>query len=225
MKIKLVLLCLLISVTGITQTKKVNIKLAPLSLIDFINFPTIQGGIEIAVSKNISSYTELGVRYTKGFNENPDTSFISSKGLKLKTEFRYYLDRSLVPGNLNGNYIGVNAFFIRDHHNTGVHYYSKEDSTFDKLDNFAVKKNIWGANLLVGKQESFGKHFLIDIYAGLGLRFRKIITTNKEFNPKEDKLFKRIDPSIPEIKYKAESFGGENVLMNLTAGFRVCYVL
>lgn len=226
MRLTLLLLSISLSLEGLTQDKKMAIKFSPLSSIDFVNFPTLQGGVEFSLSEKMSWYNELGLRYTNGSYEHADTSFISAKGLKAKTELRYYLKgkketRSLK--RLQGYYLAAAIFYVLDHHNASANYYFHNDTAERRADNFGVKKTVWGVNFLVGNQQSFGKNFLIDFYAGLGVRYRKISTTNKEFEDKQDKLIEPIDVTIAGIKNKAESKDGKTVLPNLTFGFRLCY--
>ena len=203
------------------------IKFSPLSLIDEVSFPTMQGAIELSLAKKISWHNEFGVKYRKPFNEKTDTNFLSSRGFKVKTEVRYYFKEASSSDflRLQGYYLGANVYFLRDIHNAETRYYYQQDSSSIKIDNFGIKKIIWGTNLLVGKQFAVGKTFLIDIYSGSGVRFRDMSEINKEFDYKRDDLIEPKDVTIEGFKYKAESKGGGSVLPNLTLGLRLCYRL
>lgn len=225
MKLTLIFWCMLVSLGGIAQKGKVVIKLSPLSAIDVVSFPTIQGGIEFGLSKKISWHNEFGIKYAKGDGEKTDTSFIHSKGAKAKTELRYYFRRGIdgqTTKPLEGFYLAANGFYIFDQHNAEARYFLQKDSTTMHVDNFTVKKTIWGANFLLGVQQPIGKNFLIDAYAGVGARYRNITSTHKEYNNKTDELSQAIDVTITGFKYKAESDGGKSLLPNLSFGIRLC---
>jgi len=83
----------LLSLTAFSQQGKVSLSFCPLTLTGEISFPTIQGGVELGLSKKLAWYNELGVKYRSSNFEGADTSHVKSSGLKIKTEFRYYFTR------------------------------------------------------------------------------------------------------------------------------------
>jgi hypothetical protein len=108
-------------------------------------------------------------------------------------------------------------------------YFPGKDSSRVLKDGFGVRKQVWGFNFIMGLQlagqKNSTKRFMIDLYSGLGIRFRSISTVNKEFVYGHDSLSLPIDPNIPSIGQEADANGGFRVLPNLTMGFRVCYRL
>ncbi len=217
----------MISLIGFSQDKNHNIQICPFSLIDDFSFPTIQGGIEIKLSRRITWYNEIGVKYRKGYFEQTDTSFIKTSGFKAKSEIRYYLPNSIgleeIRTVLNGFYIGGNIFYIRDYHNSEIAYSPNNDSSNISLDDFAVKKNVIGLNLILGLQKKLTRHFLFDIYAGFGYRFRIIHDSHLEFDPYKDSLIKSADVTVQGIRNNIDVRSGLSNTPGLTLGLRLGY--
>ncbi|HMJ46440.1 MAG TPA: DUF3575 domain-containing protein [Ferruginibacter sp.] len=222
-----------ITLNGICQTNKVLVKISPLALVDEVGFPAIQAGVEFMLSKNVSLYSEFGVKYRKGYYEFFDTSFFPSNGFKVKTELRYYF-RHTDNSTFYGKYIAANAFFIRDSHNTVIGYNYQRDTSMAKIDNFGVKRNIFGINILYGYQYSFSRSFSFDIFGGVGLRLRSIRTKNKDYDQNRDALSQTVDVTIASIRDNIDAnnstFGspnnsGDRISPNVTLGFRLCYKL
>lgn len=173
MTIKLLSASLLfLSLNVYSQKKNISLKLCPLCSVDDISFPTVQGGIEFNLSKKLTWYNEFGIKYRKSYYENadPDTTFIKSKGFKVKTEFRYYV----LPGKrkFTGEYVAVNVFFIKDQHNTEIDYYYQRDTSLMRSGAFGVEKKLFGVNVLYGFQRAITTTIAIDFYFGIGMRFR-----------------------------------------------------
>ena len=210
-----------------SQNKKFAIKLSPLSLIDEFTFPTIQGGLEIKLSNRITWYNEVGIKYRQSSFEVSDTSFLKSYGFKVKTEIRYYLPGIFGLENTNnsmsGYYVGGNIFYNRDCHNTKIEYYLKKDSTNLLVDNFAVKKDVFGANLVLGLQEPIWNNLLLDLYTGLGIRFRNISNSHREYDPGKDYTIGPIDFNYRAMRDNIDMLEGFSSTFNLTLGFRLCY--
>jgi hypothetical protein len=214
-----IFLLLLVSAEGLAQGKNTIIRFCPLALIDDGSFPTLQGGIEFSLSKRVSWYNEIGVRYRKSFLEDADTSFYSGRGFKAKSEIRYYLRKKA------GYYLAANLFYARDVHNTAISYYYQKDSTTESKDNFGVKKSTFGMNLLIGKQVTLRGRFMLDLYAGLGVKARHITTAYKEYDRHRDALIGPIDLTVPGVRNGADAKGGNSVVPSLTAGVRLCFLL
>ena len=228
MKRLLTIFLLFFSLITYSQDNKLNIKICPLSLIDGMSFPTIQGGCEIKLSDKLSWYNELGFKYRDGIiNLVPDTLFIKSSGLKFKSEIRYYLARLTYDGKsskaMNGFYISTNFFYIQDFHNSEIAYYHNKDSTVLFTDAFAVRKHVYGLNVTFGFQDTFSKHISIDLYAGIGIRFRKIHNSDMQYNPSNDSMLHAIDLNYQNIRDNIDTTEGLSWVPNLTAGFRIGY--
>jgi hypothetical protein len=210
-----------------SQNKNFVFKFCPLALIDDFSFPTIQGGLEIRLSKRITWYNEVGIKYRQSSFEVSDTSFLKSYGFKVKTEIRYYLPHIFGLENTNnsmsGYYIGGNIFYNRDCHNTKIDYYLKKDSTNLLVDNFAVKKDIFGANFVVGLQEPIWNNLLLDVYTGFGIRLRNISNNHREYDPEKDFTIGPIEFNYRAMRNDLDMLEGFSSTFNYTLGFRLCY--
>lgn len=217
----------LISLNVYSQNDRFNIKFCPLSLIDGLSFPTIQGGFEIRLTDRLAWYNEFGVKYRKGSFELTDTSFIKSSGFKTKSELRYYLQKKIgeekISERMNGFYVSTNIFYIQDFHNSDIGYYKDKDSSIITSDYFSVRKNVLGMNLAFGYQQRIAKHFLIDLYAGIGIRFRIIHDFHREYNPMKDSIYRPMDITFQGIKSGIDIMEGISCVPNLTIGYRICF--
>lgn len=212
-----------IAMNAHAQHSRAILKISPLAAADFISFPAIQGGVEFKLSKRLSWYNELGIKYMNGAFNKTDSSFTGSKGFKLKSEVRYYLQRE---GKRHfsspGYYFAANAFFSLDHYNTEVHYYT---NSLEHIDAFGIRKSVWGMNVLAGRQFAFYNRFMLDLYCGVGFRHRNISTSGEDYNPSADKLYTRADLNIPDIKADIDAKPGNSLAPNVTMGFRLGFQL
>jgi hypothetical protein len=225
MKILIIILLALFSLSACSQSEKVLIKFCPLTILD-LNEPTIQGGIELKVSNKITWYNEFGIKIGHSLSDSyTDTAFVKSNGFKVKSEIRYYY-KNKDKFTFDGNYFAANIFFIHDLHNRAITYsQSQSTDTSTRTDDFGVKKNVYGINFVYGQQTAISKRFYIDVYGGLGLRLRNISTINEEYNKNTDIIQDPIDPKIWEIGETADANAGFSILPNFTLGFRLCYRL
>jgi len=211
------------------QPGKVIVKFCPPALIDIVTMPTIQGGVEVKLPHRLSWYTEAGIKYLN--IDKPDTSFIGSGGFKLKTEIRCYLlpskryRRYNLPAKEDGQYVAVNAFYNYDTYNTQINYSLNKDNTTPRKDCFGVRKKVYGLNGVLGWERAYSGRWMLDVYGGVGVRFRYVNTASKEFNPDRDELLHGIDLNIHDIRNKVDSKDGFSSTANLTLGFRIGYRL
>ena len=208
------------SFSAIAKPRAVTIKFCPLAMADDVSFPTIQIGIEYRFSEKISWYNEFGIKYRKSYYEKTDTSFISSRGFKAKTEVRYYIKKR--NRKAWGFYGGINGFFTRDYHNTQIHYHHNNDTTL-MTDVFAVKKDVFGGNFVFGFQRNLSKKVGVDVYGGLGIRFRNVIPYNQEYNRNTDNYIYGRDMQISNFRQQTDVNGGFSTTLNITWGVRLCY--
>lgn len=202
---------------------RVLFKIAPLTLLDDYSFPTITGGVEVALGPKLGWYNEYGYRYRSGSDNGADTSFVSKSGYKLKSELRYYFRLKYDDyGNwLRDHYVAVNIYYSNSVSDASVVYYYHNDSTTRLIDDFGVTKKIWGINLIYGWQTELNKRFLVEVYGGLGTRFRDIVTVNKQFDPEQDKRIRSRHPNVFNLKVEAESKGGKSSNINISFGVRL----
>lgn len=181
----------------------------------------------MALCQKTAWYNELGIRYRNSYFEEADTSFFPSRGLKLKSELRYYFlekEKGWLTNWRESYYMAVNLFYTRDVHATSISYIPK-GSPMESTDNFGVKKNVFGLNLLAGAQVNVSKRISLDVYAGLGLRIRDVATSYKEYIHGTDTLKGPIDVTIAGTRDLTDAKGGTSTVPNLTAGLRFCWRL
>lgn len=217
MRILIGICTLLLVVNCLSQNTSLKVSL--LSLVDEPSFPTIQGGIEFSLSKKISWYNEAGVKYRKSYYEMADTSFVASRGFKLKSEIRYYLK------NRHDVYIGTNGFYTKDFHNTEAGYFYAGDSSDYRVDNFSVRKTVKGFNVIAGKSYKTWGRCNIEIYAGVGIRFVSVENDNIEIYYTKDVLRRSPDLTIPDNRVWVDVQGEEKTLPNFSLGVRLSFSL
>ncbi|MCS3801211.1 hypothetical protein [Niastella sp. OAS944] len=243
MRLIAIVFCLFTAYSGFTQVplkfrrsskpykyydSRLLFKIAPLALIDEIEFPAIQGGLEIALSNKMSWYNEFGFRYRKALYENDDTGFVARRGYRIKSEVRYYFKDpdSKIGGRLTGYYLAVNLFYIKNVDNKYVGYYYQKDTSAFTQDDFGMTKKVLGGNFIIGNQMYLGKRFLFECYGGLGLRLRDIVTVGREFDHERDResrghhwTFTDLTGGRPELK------DGKTTTINISIGVRFAYRL
>jgi hypothetical protein len=221
LKTLMIILLASIGLKGFSQPEKLVIKFCPLAFLD-LNGPSLQAGIEVRLSNKITWYNEAGIKIAGSISENySDTSFIGSGGFKIKSEIRYYL---INKSKFKGVYSAANVFLVHDQHNREIDYTPLTDTT-SRIDDFGVKKNVYGLNIVCGQQKILSKRFLMDIYAGVGVRLRNITTVNKEYNKNIHHIRGAIDTKIYQIGESADANAGSSVVPNFTCGVRFCYRL
>lgn len=228
------------------QNENYAIKFSPLTMMDPLSFPSVTVGCEMMLSKRFSIYNEAGIKFRKSEFEGSDTNFVDSYGFKIKIELRRYLLKKYLrkkyqnrnPGSLSGIYYAMNFFYNRDEHNQSLGYYhgrapavDNEDNLPDILPNrmkislndFGIKKNIYGFNLVTGMQKRLKGNFLIDIYAGIGIRWIKVKFINLKYDKKKDTLYNdSVDLTMEDIKLQRD-LKSDMVSGNFTGGIRFCY--
>ena len=201
------------------MSQNTSLKISLLSLVDEPGFPTIQGGIEFSLGKKISWYNEAGVKYRKSYYDMADTSFVDSRGFKLKSETRYYLK------NRHNVYIGINGFYTKDFHNTEAGYFYTGNSSDYRIDNFSVRKIVKGLNVIAGKSYKTWRRSNIEIYGGAGIRFVSVENDNIEIDHTKDVLRRSPDLNIPDNRIWIDVQGEKMVLPNFSLGVRFSFSL
>lgn len=228
MRVLTILCCLLTASGSYAQDAHMLLKFAPLAMFDEVSFPTVQTGLEVALTSKISWYNEVGIRYRKTSGERAvDTSFISITGYKLKSEFRYYFTGlwGEQVERLWGWYAGINFFYTRTTNNANVNYYYQKDVARLTEDHFGVRKSVWGSNVIVGRQSDIGEYFQFDMYGGCGVRSSDFVTVGQEFQSGRDELVKGSRTNLNVRKWGAAANGENKTLLNFTLGIRFAYRL
>ena len=162
------LLSLFICSSATAQVSQFNLRVAPLSLIDFYNGATYKGGVEWnIVGKN--AITIEGGGYLNNFN-----GLTNIDGYLIDIGVRHYLTSNNMQ---QSPYLAVNYFY--------------KNQTFDYRDsivipipyelNYTTSKQVHCINLNAGKVIVLKHHLLLDIYGGLGIRLKDVQSTLTEF--------------------------------------------
>ena len=209
-----ILTVLFIYSSGICQTdfddKRLTVLTAPLSVLDFYNGPTINLGAEIKLKNNISSYSSFHLHLSDlGISDN-----MNHTGFQFDQAFRYYLNKD---NKINGSYLSVILSYSKQS-------YSRNDSiSLSELpiDNYRktydLEKVFYGLNINYGKDVIKKKRLVLNIYAGLGLRFNSVECNISELEANNRYLGDWNNPKNWIHKC------GTHVIPNFNLGFRIGY--
>lgn len=134
--------------------------IAPLSLVDLYDGASLRPGIEIPLNEKLAFGFESGI-YLPYLNETK----IRPHGYLIRPSLKYYFAKN---GVRTGKYLEGEYFFkdqdynFRDSLEVGDLRYSKR---------YAMQRKIHAFSVRYGKVVSFGKHFRLDYYAGIGVRY------------------------------------------------------
>ena len=158
---------------------------SPLKAIDAFSQPMITLGVEYFYLDNLSISAEYGTVFTKriGNGQNKDFKIVNDKGRSFRYELKYYNLLSISNNPLVNEYIGLEARFIRYQYNDDIDYIVfNEDISYFVNESYAVYKYLNIINLKYGLNYPIGKHFYLDLYAGIGIRSRTIKNSEKKYD-------------------------------------------
>jgi hypothetical protein len=149
------------------QVQGFNLRLAPIALIDFYNGATYKGGLELAVFNN-NTITIEGGGFFNNFN-----GLTNINGYLIDVGFRHYLNSKTAN---HYPYFSVNYIY--------------KNQSFDIADSIAglvpyhvtytTEKQVHCANLNVGKTIVIKQHLLVDVYGGIGIRWKDVNSSLSE---------------------------------------------
>lgn len=178
---RLLLLILLIAIYTNLYSQNYAFKLytSPLLAADLISHPIVSLGGEYIFLNQLGIAGEFGIKYRD--NSNCDTLWEKSQGYTYRLELKYYDIYKLKKRYLR-NYISLEYRYIKDNHNEVYAYHQDTSSNYDIKDNYGVLKDIYVGNIKYGIIVGLGKRFYSDLYCGIGIRYRDIRNTNREYN-------------------------------------------
>ena len=189
---------LLLAVDGMAQQEGRNdgwvLRANASALIDLITFPTLQFSVERKLGEQFSISAEYGFQpYTKFHNQ--DTAWGQETGSKYALEGRFYLHSSfsLAKGFFSGKdiqapegwYLGLQFFHTNNHYTASQTYYPVSDTTFISSleDYFSVDQQKTGGRIILGIQAKVAPRCYLDLYGGLGLKYKRIENGHREYDP------------------------------------------
>jgi hypothetical protein len=178
---KLLFLIILIAVCSSLHSQEYPFKIytSPLLAADFFSRPMISLGGEYVIADKWGIAAEYGLKYRNNYER--DTTWIKSKGYTYRLELKYYDIHKFKKSHLR-NYISLEYRYIKDNHTERFDYDVDSLSVDHSIDCFGVMENIYIGNIKYGIIIRIGKRFYTDVYCGLGLRYRDIKNTHREYN-------------------------------------------
>lgn len=172
------------------QSQRWAVKFAPLSLLDPDN--SIQFGIERLVGQRHGLQLELGYGWQalNAWRSTQSTRYIDREIWRGRAEWRYYLHKTNRPV---GQYVAVEGFYkqvnAREQGTIGMGCTSGPCQYY-QLVSTPLQKYVWGGHIKFGRQFTFSPdnpRLLIDLYIGLGIRWRNI----DRYEPPSDTYYYR----------------------------------
>lgn len=187
-----------------TVVNNFNIRLSPLSLIDFYNGSSYKLGFEAKLFYATSIYADFG-GYFKTFN-----GYENFTGYNLDLGLKYYIKNKDIN---QGSYISINYF----HKNQGFDY--TDTALFKQAPEpaYRIQKNINCVNLNFGYLHAFDNRLVLDVLGGLGIRYRNATSSL----PIEyyDQIIKLTDSQSLYFVLKP----GNSIWMNFNVRFKIAY--
>jgi len=184
------------------------VEIAPLSWLINLEGYSYQIGGEYKLSNNFSAYV-AGAGY---FPEGDGDRCTDLKGYNGRIEIKYYLNREV-----NGYYFSIEGMHKKEEFNwqDSIHF------AIPYLTTYRVFKDVSCLTLKFGCQFLHKSRIVIDLYTGLGIRFKNIMTTltsqqANALNSSDDNQY-----DSDEIPFFA--WPGKSILPNIEAGFKIGY--
>ena len=115
------------------------------------------------------------------------------------------------------SYFMREIFFNNLDYETRGQFMNSTDSTDIYEENYFVRKKSFGINVKYGFELTVLKHFILDVYGGLGLWIKDVKQTGR-IRPEDE--YYSIDPNSREIRDRAGNYG----VPDLSLGFKVGYM-
>jgi hypothetical protein len=196
------------------QKYKYIVSLTPLKIIDLSN-PAIQITGEKKVGPSLSGGLSFGYLLPgyKSGNVAPKTQGVIS-GVMLK----WFTHHSAPQGFYTA--LGFD-YLVNSYHATGRFRHTSPDSLpqvpFHYTDTFTIHKQTYTINLMLGYQRIF-KRFSVDVYGGLGVRFKNVVYTGRKF-PGDNLDFLRNLFNFSYLKNQEGKYSALSVPLNIRFGW------
>ncbi len=178
---KLLPVIILITICSSLHSQEYPFKIytSPLLAVDFFSRPMISLGGEYVIADKWGIAAEYGLKYKNNYER--DTTWIKSKGYTYRFELKYYDIHKFKKSHLR-NYISLEYRYIKDNHTESFDYDVDSLLVDHSTDCFGVMENIYIGNIKYGIIIRIGERFYTDVYCGLGIRYRDIKNTHREYN-------------------------------------------
>jgi hypothetical protein len=178
-------LCLFFCLLSKAQESKWSVSFTPAVFMSSGFKYAFQPGIEYNFTDRLSLLTE--VAFTTG--RSKDLSYSNSKFFRIKPELRYYS-----PQSKHGlrSYIGIQLSYVyrRWENVSGGCYFDKKTyaDSVTGYDKATINSPVLTSSIQTGTPFSFGDHFGMDIFMGMGVRMIFTRYSNVENATKDDYL-------------------------------------
>ena len=192
--------------------EKLVLKFAPFSLLD-PNRSVIQFGLEYKPLEWLGLQADYGYKFTPLQIFAWNSAKENHKYFTLRAETRFYFK----PVDVFKFYLATEAFYIpqtyRLYNATVI-----RDTVEMQYDYSDINRSAIGGTLKAGATVNLGKRFMVDVYAGLGIRQRSIKHHTHIETPLPDYLFR-------EWTSPVELHEGTKTLPHISLGAKIAYVL
>lgn len=147
-----------------TVNNRLNVRIAPISLIDFYNGSCYKIGFEVQPLPRFSITSDFG-GYFRNFNVWKNFS-----GFNIDIGLRYYLNRYSVKQR---HYLSLN-YFYKDQ---GFNYHDSILTIPAYYQDYRTQKYVTCVNVNFGWLKIYKKRIVLDLFAGLGIRYKKVNST------------------------------------------------
>lgn len=151
------------------------VSLTPLKIIAPVN-PLIEVTGEKKVNASFSAAAMFGYLLPANYvHRNDSATNPNTRGLTAGLEGKWFIHRSAPQGF----YTALGFNYLENHYRASANFeHSLPDTIFPPTilnyrDTFGIYKQTYTINLMIGYQRIF-KRFSVDIYSGLGLRFKNV---------------------------------------------------
>ena len=200
--------------------EKMNlIKFTPLKMISFFN-PSAELSYERINNKRFTTQASASVLLPYSMAEFMSIGRSEKyQGFRFGLEQRYFL-RKQAP---NGAYLAVETEYLRNKYRTIENFAPKtepkitEEHSYSYPDSIRVHKQFWGFHFKLGKQ-FIKRQFYIDIYAGAGLRVKKMAFFDR-INP-SDLMINKNHHDITSNFRKEGTVYAPSIPLNFRIGYR-----
>jgi len=192
-----------------------QIKFSPLRVIDLVN-----PGLEISYERkhNNKFSTQLSIANMIGIIYRPYDNYMGIRlsieekkyFLKYKKCFKPYYATEIVY--YNTNFTTVSTFGYKNRFVDTLAY------TYNYEDTFSVHKTTLALNLKLGFEIQIRKHFIFEVYAGIGIKYKNVQHGNRLVPSDEMEM-----PRHPNAYYIA-IVEGNYLIINIPANFKIGYL-
>ena len=168
------------------------------------NSPNLQVGVERRLSKR------SGLQLTGGISVDPDRKVLN--GFRLKGEYRWHF----ATRNNHSLFLAGELFYTQYSGSVSETFVRSTDSTLYD-DHFMIYKKMYGANVKFGFYKMFKKHFMFEVYSGIGVK-HKIVSQQGRINP-SDAPESVVDINLGAISHETGIVNALSMPLNFALGY------